>query len=836
MIQVNFTVIDDTNNTDILKVDRTQSTYKTFIRLFPGTIQKYSSMVKLTSQIDNIKIKAMIYKGTHRTCHLQFVYVNKRYVAHSDIRKYLNKRLMKMFFLKDVSKSQTLLPKIHRYPIFILNICCSAELYNFTFQADVVEFKNTTTVKRCLIKLIEKFIYCDISINEKISKINKKNVADNFENFKTKIYLPTRAFEKLNKARTVFGLPVNRQKRENYVNNYEINTSHKNVKNLTTKCYEITNENHGNEMEQMGNIISNFSLETPLVNSSEKLILSLSHKLYDLNKSKNNFETNKFIKVLSNNNENVEKVNFNNYGCHIAKTYLLNNSNYLVSDKLYCQIKLSEENYLKINSNIPFYEIKKKYNLKRKNFKLLEKMLRKQYMDGLDYYKNSFFKNTKRKYIKKRTNYNSFQHFTPEKLQQNKRILKPPELKISDEVYFKFTNIPYTPNNNNKNDNIDILKYKNINQHTFLIINNRDISHFESKIQNSNSKNKENYRNIFFEDALITDAVTNNNIEMNTKDEFKCRNLLQTSENFIQSRKHFSEYEDIFKNNSHTEMKISISDFDLDAKYQFGDHSINAEQKYMEGHNSEIHIFEDVNFNTNKKIDDLNFSEKLNNKKLHSVSANLISENNSLSVKNINSQESCRYYSHKPNETLTNKVNYINQKNSFISNNNYDLILNNYHTEERNTETYFNFNPNKFDSETNVKKNISKIVTNVNNNLNLKKYNSDSNCPEEFQQYLKLVHKKAIDVKNMEVEENFDHLNISNQIFVEKMKYKMNSKFLFYASVFDVPKGILNIQKLKTKISALPINSKKHKLQLMNSMRNHVTLGKNNFNIFVLNN
>lgn len=78
--------------------------------------------------------------------------------------------------------------------------------------------------------------------------------------------------------------------------------------------------------------------------------------------------------------------------------------------------------------------------------------------------------------------------------------------------------------------------------------------------------------------------------------------------------------------------------------------------------------------------------------------------------------------------------------------------------------------------------------------------------------------------------ERFCH---ENDLLIEKMLYRRNSKFLGAASVFDIPKGILDVQSTKS----IPIPFEKsqkidfNKFTKPCSMKNHLTIGKDWMNI-----
>ncbi len=222
--QVYFTVRDDDKGVEILRIERTHSTFRTFATLFPNIVKNGSSMVKVTSDFDDVRMKAMICRERHDSRQFQFVYVNKRYVVKSKIRKYFNELLSKTNRSEGASRNvpPSSSSKARKYFVFIINICCSSDEYDVTLRLDErhVEFKNRKKIDLCLTKLAQQFWNRFSGAEPSTAPVAEANYLFKTVDVKTDTFVPKRIFEKLNYARTIFGLPVSRLPGEKKTSEY----------------------------------------------------------------------------------------------------------------------------------------------------------------------------------------------------------------------------------------------------------------------------------------------------------------------------------------------------------------------------------------------------------------------------------------------------------------------------------------------------------------------------------------------------------------------------------------------------------------------------------------
>ncbi|XP_065221278.1 uncharacterized protein LOC135846229 [Planococcus citri] len=169
--KVNFSLRNDSKKSEIFRIDRTNSTASTFLELFRGAVKDPSSFLKLKSAHIDISAKIMLSQEPCSTDQLQFVFINKRYLPKSDMQKYLNTLLDRI----DPSKK-----KISRKTIYILNVSAPRDDYEVTYESDgrFVEFKNWTKVKQCLLNLAKSIAGEERSCNleENVEKPSKEIV------------------------------------------------------------------------------------------------------------------------------------------------------------------------------------------------------------------------------------------------------------------------------------------------------------------------------------------------------------------------------------------------------------------------------------------------------------------------------------------------------------------------------------------------------------------------------------------------------------------------------------------------------------------------------------
>lgn len=253
------------------------------MKLFPRVVKIPSSMIRIIFHYENIKLEAMIcpYFRTYDSRRLQFVFVNKRYIVKSEIRRYLN-LLLSIGFREAETKHQLRLISSNKCnTVFILNISCPKDEYEITFQPIKrrVDFKNRLKVEYCLVELTKKF-FKQMGVNG-VSLNNKKELQKCTGNKSKKSFIPRILFEKLNNANTIFGLPVNRDKDKEtlYIVEEQLKQNYKVEGGPITKMESVTNVIDNEAEKSVVPKYSNekFTPDTPLpTRLSEKPVLSVS--------------------------------------------------------------------------------------------------------------------------------------------------------------------------------------------------------------------------------------------------------------------------------------------------------------------------------------------------------------------------------------------------------------------------------------------------------------------------------------------------------------------------------------------------------------------------------
>lgn len=258
------------------------------MKLFPRVVKIPSWMIRIISHIENIKLEAMIcpYFRTYDSRRLQFVFVNKRYIVKSEIRRYLN-LLLSIGFREAETKHQLRLVSSNKSnTVFILNISCPKDEYEITFQPVKrrVDFKNRWKVEYCLVELTKKF-FKQIGVNE-VSLNYKKKLHKCTGNKSKKSFIPRILFEKLNNANTIFGLPVNREKDEETlcIVEKQLKQNYKVEDGQITKTESVTNviDNDDEKLVVPKYSDERFTPDTPLpTRLSEKPFLSVSDHFFN---------------------------------------------------------------------------------------------------------------------------------------------------------------------------------------------------------------------------------------------------------------------------------------------------------------------------------------------------------------------------------------------------------------------------------------------------------------------------------------------------------------------------------------------------------------------------
>lgn len=150
------------------------NTVSAFSYLYGETLAQ--SLVPVSSTLGQFKIGGYISRATHHQKHLQFVYVNKRLILKSKLRKLANSMLGNSFLLrtnttscdipisKEISAGRWLAfsppRKRDKYAVYLLNVECPYHVYDVCFdpKKTLIEFSDWDNVLQCMELAIRTFL------------------------------------------------------------------------------------------------------------------------------------------------------------------------------------------------------------------------------------------------------------------------------------------------------------------------------------------------------------------------------------------------------------------------------------------------------------------------------------------------------------------------------------------------------------------------------------------------------------------------------------------------------------------------------------------------------
>ncbi|KAG8232649.1 hypothetical protein J437_LFUL012609, partial [Ladona fulva] len=171
--RVSFTIQDESDNSTILNVTRSQNTLETFSKLYGEEITGNLYPVGPLNS-GNHKLYGFISKSSHHNKKLQFIFVNGKLVKRTKVHKLINMIMRKSDVLRGSGPWQELpLPervrdflwvsptkKRDRYCVFLINIDCPLMEYDITLDPEktLIEFRDWDSLLEGTEKLVKDFL------------------------------------------------------------------------------------------------------------------------------------------------------------------------------------------------------------------------------------------------------------------------------------------------------------------------------------------------------------------------------------------------------------------------------------------------------------------------------------------------------------------------------------------------------------------------------------------------------------------------------------------------------------------------------------------------------